>query len=182
MNDGLVTELTVPDVALYASWAAAMRELRTEGDLVNGAGQWLLPEPERWDLTEAGCRRLVAAVLDRADPAFEHTDVSVPCLFRWITEAGEVIGFLALRTQLNDWLFEHAGHIGYSVIPARRRQGHATRALALAVGRARELGLQQVLVTCDEENHASARTIEACGGVREDSRHGHRRYWIRTAG
>ena len=66
--------------------------------------------------------------------------------------------------------------------PSRRGEGHATRALALAVRRAREqLGLDRVLVTCDEDNEASRRTIERCGGVFEDSRNGKRRYWIDTA-
>jgi predicted acetyltransferase len=47
---------------------------------------------------------------------------------------------------------------------------------------ARALGLDRVLVTCDDENLASARTIERCGGVLEEVRDtelGHtRRYWI----
>ena len=159
-----------------------MSELHPEGDHVNGAGLWLLPEAEQWDLTGLGCRRLVAALLLRADPNFEHPADGVPCEFLWITDGDEVIGFLALRTQLNEWLLEQGGHIGYSVVPSRRRQGHATRALALAVRRAAELGLERVLVVCDEENVASARTIEACGGVQEDIRHGHRRYWIATTG
>ncbi len=157
-----------------------MRELRQEGDHVNGAGLWLLPEHQQWDLSEDGCERLVDALLARADPAFEHPDDSVPCEFRWILDGDDVIGFLALRTRLNDWLLEQGGHIGYSVVPSRRRQGHATRALALAVRRAADLGLDRVLVVCDEDNLASARTIEACGGVHEDTRDGHRRYWITT--
>jgi predicted acetyltransferase len=43
------------------------------------------------------------------------------------------------------------------------------------------LGLDRVLVTCDEDNVASARTIERGGGVYEDSRNGKRRYWVATA-
>lgn len=177
-----MTELRVPNVEMHASWAAAMTELHPEGDHVNGAGLWLLPEAEQWDLTEAGCRRLVVALLERADPGFEHPANDVPCEFLWITDGGEVIGFLAVRTRLNEWLLEQGGHIGYSVIPSRRRQGHATRALTLAVGRAAELGLDRVLVVCDEGNAASALTIEACGGVKEDIRNGHCRYWIETSG
>jgi predicted acetyltransferase len=38
-----------------------------------------------------------------------------------------------------------------------------------------------VLVTCDETNVGSRRTIEKIGGVYEDSRSGKRRYWIDTA-
>ena len=45
-----------------------------------------------------------------------------------------MIGFLAIRHTLNDFLLELGGHIGYSVRPARRGQGHATRALALGAG------------------------------------------------
>jgi predicted acetyltransferase len=35
-----------------------------------------------------------------------------------------------------------------------------------------------VLVTCEETNVASARTIESQGGLLEDVRDGKRRYWI----
>ena len=182
VEDGRVTGLRVPDVARHAAWAAAMAELRPEGAHVNGAGLWLLPESEQWNLTEAGCRRLVAALLTRADPAFLHPEGSVPCHFLWITEGDEVIGFLALRSRLNDWLLTNGGNIGYSVVPSRRRQGHATRALALAVRRAGELGLDRVLVTCDEGNLGSVRTIESNCGLQEDVRNRTRRYWIPAAG
>ena len=45
---------------------------------------------------------------------------------------------------------------------------------------AAELGLDRVLVTCDEDNVAVPRTIERNGGVYEDTRNGKRRYWIAT--
>ena len=64
--------------------------------------------------------------------------------------------------------------------PSRRREGHASAALTLALVEARALGLDQVLVTCDEDNPGSRRTIESCGGVYEDSRQGRRRYWLVT--
>ena len=64
--------------------------------------------------------------------------------------------------------------------PSRRGEGHASRALGLALHRSVELGLDRVLVTCDEENRPSARTIERNGGVLEDVRNGTRRYWIDT--
>jgi predicted acetyltransferase len=105
----------------------------------------------------------------------------VPDSLLWIVEEQEVIGFLSLRHRLNDWLLEEGGHVGYSIRPSRRGHGHATRALALAVRRAAGLGIDRVLLTCDEDNLASARTIERGGGVYEDSRRGKRRYWIDTS-
>jgi predicted acetyltransferase len=189
--DGLVTALARPDVRLHETWAAAMSEHHPEGLHVNGSGLWMLPEAEQWDLTERGCRRLVDVLLAAAgDPEDAGDHGRVPCEFYWVTDGApelpeqpeQVVGFLALRTRLNAWLFDEGGHIGYSVRPSRRREGHASRALGLAVRRAAALGIERALVTCDEDNLASALTIERNGGVYEDTRNGKRRYWIDTWG
>ncbi len=105
------------------------------------------------------------------------------CDFFWITDGDpeQVIGFLAIRHTLNDFLLEIGGHIGFSVRPARRGEGHASRALALALDRAAELGVERALVTCDLDNEPSRRTIVRNGGVFEDERKGKKRYWIDTA-
>jgi predicted acetyltransferase len=46
--------------------------------------------------------------------------------------------------------------------------------LPVAVG----LGIDPVLITCDDDNLASAAVIERCGGVVQDVRGGKRRYWV----
>lgn len=175
-----MTALARPDVRLHRSWAATITEFGSE--TVHGAGLWHLEGAP--DLTEAGCAAFVEVLLPYADPAVALPEDRVHCDYCWITDdregSEEVIGFLAIRHRLNAWLLEEGGHIGYSVRPSRRRQGHASRALALAVQRSAELGLERVLVTCDEPNVGSARTIERGGGVFEDTRNGKRRYWIAT--
>jgi predicted acetyltransferase len=91
---------------------------------------------------------------------------------------------LNLRHRLNDFLMQRGGHIGYSVHPDFRRQGVATRQLALGLEEARKLGLTRVLITCDQDNIGSARTIQRNGGVLEneafDSYYGTivQRYWV----
>lgn len=57
------------------------------------------------------------------------------------------------------------GHIGYAVVPWRRRQGHATRALALLLDEVRCEGLDHVLLTADADNIPSHKVILANGGV-----------------
>jgi len=178
-----MTSLARPDLRLRASWAATVREFGTE--TMHGSGVWH-GEGCALDLTEAGCAAFIETLRPYADPTSTLPDGMVHSDYYWITDDGsaeeEVVGFLALRHELNAWLLEEGGHIGYAVRPSRRREGHATRALELAVRRSAELGLDRVLVTCDDDNLASARTIERNGGVYEDTRNRKRRYWIASGG
>lgn len=57
------------------------------------------------------------------------------------------------------------GHIGYSVVPWKRRRGYATRALTLLLPYARAEGLTHVELTTDADNLASQRVIEGNGGT-----------------
>ena len=56
------------------------------------------------------------------------------------------------------------GHIGYSVVPWKRRRGIATRALGLMMMLARRQGLTQVELTAQVDNIPSQRVILANGG------------------
>lgn len=100
----------------------------------------------------------------------------------WIVEGDTYLGAIDLRHRLNDFLLDVGGHIGYNVRPSARRRGLAGWALGTVLTEARALGLARVLVTCNDDNIASARSIERNGGVLEDTRTTaaglKRRYWI----
>ncbi|WP_265447977.1 GNAT family N-acetyltransferase [Flexivirga meconopsidis] len=116
-----------------------------------------------------------------ADPTTQMPEGLVHDTVFWIvddTAPDRVLGSLSLRHELNEALTMVGGHIGYGVRPSARQRGVATQALRLALDEAKSLGLQRVLLTCDEDNPASARTIERCGGVRDEAPDGIRRYWI----
>lgn len=95
---------------------------------------------------------------------------------------GCIVGMIDLRHRLNEYLAEYGGHIGYSTRPDERRKGYAKWMLAHVLSEARRLGLPRVLVTCDDDNEGSRRTIEANGGVFERTATLEdevlRRYWI----
>lgn len=168
-----MTELVRPDVRLRASWAEAVIEFGTAP--MHGGGLW---EIEPLDTSEEGFRPVLDHLLSQADPSLELPDDKVHCTYFWIADGGEFLGYLALRHALTEWLLNEGGHIGFAVRPSRRREGHARRALALALPEARALGLDRVLLTCDEDNDGSRLTIEGNGGIYEDTRNGKRRYWI----
>ena len=102
----------------------------------------------------------------------------VPDTKRWIVEGDRLLGFLSVRHELNAWLLEQGGHIGYSVRPSDRRRGHATYACRWGLDLLRSLGVDRALITCDDDNAASAATILRNGGVLEDVRGDKRRYWV----
>jgi len=90
----------------------------------------------------------------------------LPSQVFWIDD-GDFCGAISLRYDPGtDALPSYvSGHIGYAVVPWKRRRGYATRALALILPVAREVGLHRVEITCDDDNEASRRVILANGGV-----------------
>ncbi|MEP6797128.1 MAG: GNAT family N-acetyltransferase [Lapillicoccus sp.] len=105
----------------------------------------------------------------------------VASTLRWVVDVGHpetILGTISLRHELNDYLRREGGHIGYAVRPSARGRGVATAALGLVLKDCHDRGIDPVLVTCHDDNVASARTIEHQGGVLEEVRGGIRRYWI----
>ena len=80
-------------------------------------------------------------------------------------ESGHVYGFCSLRHHLKGMLVNIGGNVGYSIRPTERRKGYATIQLKLIAEKAKELGLDKILVTCRENNLGSKKTIEKCFGV-----------------
>ena len=97
-------------------------------------------------------------------------------------ETNRFVGSVNIRHRLNAALLRGGGHIGDGVRPSERRKGVATRMIALALEECRRLGIEHVLMVCDKDNVASARTIQKNGGMLEneifDGETLVQRYWI----
>ena len=124
-------------------------------------------------------------ILDEQERGANLPSSLVPSTFLFAFKGQRIVGRVAIRHRLNDFLSRIGGHIGYVVVPEFRRQGHATTILRMALQIAHDkLGLGRVLVTCDDDNIGSIRTIENNGGVLENVVTGldldkpKRRYWI----
>lgn len=94
----------------------------------------------------------------------------------------KIVGIINARHELNDYLLNFGGHIGYSVRKSERRQGYAKKMLNYASEFLFSLGLEKILITCDKNNIASKHTIESCGGILEneviEESRTTLRYWI----
>jgi predicted acetyltransferase len=89
----------------------------------------------------------------------------LPGFRRWLWD-GEFCGNIGFRWQPGtSALPPHVlGHIGFAVVPWKRRHGYATRALALLLSEVADKGLAFVELTTDQDNAASQRVILANGG------------------
>ncbi len=98
------------------------------------------------------------------------------------TDNGRLIGMIDIRHRLNDYLLNFGGHIGYSIRKSERQQGYATEMLGLALKECLKLKINKVLITCDKDNVASAKTMINNGAKLENEiPQGNRitqRYWI----
>lgn len=109
--------------------------------------------------------------------------VPTTTLFAVRKEDNKIVGMTNIRHNLEqDILKEYGGHIGYSVCPGERGKGYGTTILQLALDYTREMGMEKVMLGCKEENIASMRVIEKCGGVlhctKESNGERIRVYWI----
>lgn len=90
----------------------------------------------------------------------------IPGIRLWLWD-GEFCGVIGFRWQPGTTALPPycLGHIGYAVVPWKRRRGYATRALGQMLPIARQEGLPHVDITTDPGNIASRRVIEANGGT-----------------
>lgn len=148
-------QLARPSVEYKSSFLEAVREFQAEGNYP----ELNMPQLERY--FESHVRGWLARETS-PPPGL------VPESIFWMIDGDRFVGRISIRHRLNESLREFGGHIGYEVRPSRRREGHGTAALGLALVEARKLGLDRVLITCDTTNIGSRRIIEANGGVLED--------------
>ncbi|MBP6466450.1 MAG: GNAT family N-acetyltransferase [Fusobacteriaceae bacterium] len=90
-------------------------------------------------------------------------------LYFLVDEKNKICGALDIRHELNEYLEKFGGHIGYGIAPSERKKGYGKIQLKLGLEKAKKIGLKKVLITCDDNNIGSAKTIEACGGIYNDT-------------
>jgi predicted acetyltransferase len=173
--------LAAPSPRHAASFVAALREGFRRGI------QPVTPE-QRIAEIEVDFKRYLAEITDQSGtitlPSGEVVP-KVPFSLLWLVENEAFIGEISIRHRLNTWLLQEGGHIGYGIRPARQGRGYGRLILELGLEVCRDLGIERALVTCKDDNLASARIIEANAGrlenVIDDPAGGEgrtRRYWI----
>ena len=171
-------KLIPPDIQYRDSYVEAMRE-----------GLYLVPATEEDILLAA--RDFGAYMAKRRDLNFIFTLPGgqkarrVPSTEFWLVKGDDrFLGRVSVRHELSEHLRRHGGHIGYAVRKSERGKGYGRFMLEQALVYAKKIGLEKVLLTCNDDIVDSIKIIEGAGGVLQDkiSIEGrpmlHRRYWI----
>lgn len=146
-------KLVKPTRKYKTSWKAALAEFEAE----ESGGFWNVPEKPT-DLEE---------YIQRTNNHSKGKDLPsnwMPATTYWLIDKNKFIGHVNIRHKLVAWSKKIGGHIGFAIRPSCRQGGYGTKILQLAIPKAQEIGLKKALVTCDDDNIASARIIEKNGG------------------
>lgn len=166
--------LVLPDVRYKDSYLAGLREYHEEGRFLD----------EKIEKLENDFGSYVQKQLKKAKGE-NLPEGYVPETRLWLIDGEECVGDLGIRHTLTDHLLKIGGHIGYSIRPSKRKRGYGKLILELGLLRAKEMGFDRVLLTCDVTNVGSRKIIEANGGVFEnqipvDGAPDKARFWIDT--
>jgi predicted acetyltransferase len=164
--------LSLPDIRFKESYIAGLREYQAEGRYLEDS------------VEEAEKDFLAYVEKEKAKAHGEHLPEGfVPETRYWLVDENECVGEIGIRHMLTEHLLKIGGHIGYSIRPAKRKQGYGKFILKLGLEKAKEMGFEKVLLTCDVTNDGSRKIIEGNGGVLEniEANPGHpdkARFWI----
>ena len=151
-----------PDYYMHSEYIDMMDEWIKDGSRIS---PWSLLEQYR---TTEEFEKVIRTI-NNAKIGKEIGDFA-PSVTYWVkaVNSNKLIGSVNIRYYLTKEGFETWGHIGFGVRPSERKKGYATQMLLFALSECRGMKMEKVLIGCLEENIASAKTIEKCGGVLEN--------------
>lgn len=153
--------LVKPDASYCHEIAAYKREMLEHGSSMDGTGSLRRHDPLEW----LAYNQLLANGETVPDNWVQSTQ------YIYVRESDrKIVGMIQLRHTLgNEYLAKYGGHIGYSVCPSERRKGYAKQMLKELLPKCRELGLTRVMISCEEHNLGSEKTILANSGIYEST-------------
>lgn len=146
-------------------------------------GEYELPGDGELDKIKKFDEWLLKIKRDLSTETIEKNRVPATLLLGVRKSDNKVIGTIQIRHRLNESLLKSGGHIGDGVRPTERRKGYATEMIRLALEECKKLGINRVLMDCNKNNIASAKSIINNGGILEneimhEDGEVYQRYWI----
>lgn len=93
-----------------------------------------------------------------------RNNVHTSTFFSVRKEDNKIIGSVKFHHFLTSDL-ENGGHIAYGIRPSERKKGYGKQQLLLILDVARNMKISKVMIVCDKDNIASAKTALNCNGI-----------------
>ena len=77
---------------------------------------------------------------------------------------GEPVGYIGIRTKIDDNWKKWSGNIFYAIRKSKRHKGYATKMVGLAIEKCKELGIWPIYLQANINNVYSQKVIEKNGG------------------
>jgi predicted acetyltransferase len=152
-------------IKVSAEYAEQIQEYRQEfldaGDSMDGCGSLRrIADPMEY----------IKKCKDYERPETLPEGLVIATQFLFIRESdNRLVGMIQVRHYFNDYLSKYGGNIGYSIRPSERQKGYAKAMLAAVLPFCREIKLEKILITCNDNNIASEKTILSNGGIYEST-------------
>ena len=78
----------------------------------------------------------------------------------WAVDGDKYIGTVNIRPELSERLKEYGGHIGIVIRKSCRKMGYGESFGKMALNKVFQMGVKEVLLTCEETNIGSRRILE----------------------
>ncbi len=78
--------------------------------------------------------------------------------------SGEPVGYIGIRTKIDDNWKKWSGNIFYAIRKSQRYKGYATKMVGLAIEKCKELGICPIYLQANINNVYSQKVIEKNGG------------------
>lgn len=145
--------LVKPSTQYKESYIEALFEMKQESDI-----------PEYYDKQIESVEQYIAHM----EKVAKGEDLARGEVIRsefWLIEDGKYIGKIFIRHKPSGRTPEIASHIYYEIRSTERKKGYGTEILKQGLGEAKQLGLSDVIITCQKDNTPSKLIIEKNGGV-----------------
>lgn len=104
----------------------------------------------------------------------------IPQTTYWLYIEGKAVGYGTIKHHLNDNnLKKISGHIGFSIRPSERGKRYGDLILKELLQKAKDKGINEVVITCLENNVRSRKVIEGNNGKLSEISHGLCYYRVR---
>lgn len=140
----MAARLVWPRERYFASYVEALREFRDVSS-----------HPDHFEREIADASHSVFRTMKSEKASL------VPTRTFWLVDTNQYVGTVQIRLSPGARYPNIKSNVYFDVRPSRRRKGYGTQAFALAIKKARALGLKKLMLSCDSSNAGSKAIIEA---------------------